>query len=87
VRHRRNFGESCIDPNSSYSFVGIFFYPLIRFATEIAGIKSLGIFGRGSKCEVGNYVNKIFLSELSGNVIDLCPVAHFKIIKNYKPNN
>ena len=47
----------------------------IRFATEIAGVEDLGIFSRGGTSEVGTYVNKIFSSELSGNVIDLCPVG------------
>lgn len=47
----------------------------VRFATEIAGIEDLGIFGRGVTSEIGTYINKIFLSELSGNIIDLCPVG------------
>jgi NADH dehydrogenase/NADH:ubiquinone oxidoreductase subunit G len=47
----------------------------IRFATEIAGVEELGIFGRGVYSEVGTYINKILLSELSGNIIDLCPVG------------
>jgi NADH dehydrogenase/NADH:ubiquinone oxidoreductase subunit G len=49
----------------------------IRFADEIAGIEELGIFGRGTLSEVGTYVDKILTSELSGNVIDLCPVGKF----------
>lgn len=47
----------------------------VRFATEIAGVEDLGIFSRGSNSEVGTYINKVFSSELSGNVIDLCPVG------------
>lgn len=47
----------------------------IRFANEIAGVEELGIFGRGVLSEVGTYVDKVLLSELSGNVIDLCPVG------------
>lgn len=47
----------------------------VRFATEIAGIEDLGTFGRGMDTEIGTYVNKIFNSELSGNVIDICPVG------------
>jgi len=47
----------------------------IRFATEIAGISSLGTMGRGRGTEVGSYVERLFQSELSGNVIDLCPVG------------
>lgn len=47
----------------------------IRFANEIAGIENLGTFGRGSNMEIGTYLNKIFYSELSGNIIDICPVG------------
>ena len=48
----------------------------VRFSKEIAGIEELGVFGRGNKSEIGTYVNKVLLSELSGNVIDLCPVGN-----------
>lgn len=47
----------------------------IRFASEVAGVDDLGTTGRGSDMQVGTYVEKMFLSELSGNVIDLCPVG------------
>merc|ERR1712151_1428193 len=47
----------------------------VRFADEIAGVDSLGVFGRGLNSEIGTYINKPFQSELSGNVIDLCPVG------------
>lgn len=47
----------------------------VRFATEIAGTDEIGMFGRGLQSEIGTYVNKMFRSELSGNVIDLCPVG------------
>lgn len=47
----------------------------IRFASEVAGIDDLGTTGRGTDMQVGTYVEKFFLSELSGNVIDLCPVG------------
>lgn len=47
----------------------------VRFATEIAGIEELGIFGRGSKSEIGTYITQLFNSELSGNLIDICPVG------------
>jgi NADH dehydrogenase/NADH:ubiquinone oxidoreductase subunit G len=49
----------------------------VRFATEIAGIGDFGVFGRGNQSEIGLYINKVFTSELSGNVIDLCPVGFF----------
>lgn len=54
----------------------------VRFANEIAGTEELGIFGRGVASEVGTYVDKILLTELSGNIIDLCPVGNFTF-KNY----
>jgi NADH-quinone oxidoreductase chain G len=47
----------------------------IRFASEIAGVPLLGLTGRGGSMEVGTYVEKTLDSELSGNVIDLCPVG------------
>src|SRR3569832_455492 len=47
----------------------------VRFGEEIAGIKELGAVGRGEHMEIGTYVQKAVTSELSGNVIDLCPVG------------
>ncbi len=47
----------------------------IRFSTEIAGVEELGATGRGEHLEVGTYVEKALSSELSGNMIDLCPVG------------
>ncbi|XP_064401362.1 NADH-ubiquinone oxidoreductase 75 kDa subunit, mitochondrial-like [Halichondria panicea] len=47
----------------------------IRFGTEVAGVEDLGTTGRGGDMQVGTYVEKMFRSELSGNVIDLCPVG------------
>ena len=47
----------------------------VRFASEIAGIDDLGMFGRGLTSEIGTYITKTFQSELSGNIIDLCPVG------------
>ncbi|KAL6448649.1 hypothetical protein ACFW04_000479 [Cataglyphis niger] len=47
----------------------------IRFASEVAGIDDLGTTGRGNDMQVGTYIEKMFLSELSGNIIDLCPVG------------
>ncbi len=47
----------------------------VRFADEIAGTGDLGMFGRGLDSEIGTYVTKTFQSELSGNIIDLCPVG------------
>ncbi|MEC9248064.1 MAG: NADH-quinone oxidoreductase subunit NuoG [Pseudomonadota bacterium] len=47
----------------------------VRFGEEIAGLKELGAIGRGEYMEIGTYVEKTVLSELSGNVIDVCPVG------------
>ena len=47
----------------------------VRFAAEVAGTEDLGMFGRGLDSEIGTYVTKTFQSELSGNIIDLCPVG------------
>jgi NADH-quinone oxidoreductase chain G len=47
----------------------------VRFATELAGVEDLGTTGRGRETEIGTYIEKTFRSELSGNVIDLCPVG------------
>lgn len=47
----------------------------VRFITEIAGTNSLGTFNRGMLTEIGGYVPLLFNSELSGNIIDLCPVG------------
>ncbi len=47
----------------------------IRFATEVAGVPELGATGRGELMEVGPYVEKALSSELSGNIVDLCPVG------------
>lgn len=47
----------------------------IRFASEVAGVDDLGTTGRGNDMQVGTYVEKMFKSELSGNIIDLCPVG------------
>uniref|UniRef100_A0A2K5MS71 NADH-ubiquinone oxidoreductase 75 kDa subunit, mitochondrial n=1 Tax=Cercocebus atys TaxID=9531 RepID=A0A2K5MS71_CERAT len=47
----------------------------IRFASEIAGVDDLGTTGRGNDMQVGTYIEKMFMSELSGNIIDICPVG------------
>uniref|UniRef100_A0A8C4Q6N9 NADH-ubiquinone oxidoreductase 75 kDa subunit, mitochondrial n=1 Tax=Eptatretus burgeri TaxID=7764 RepID=A0A8C4Q6N9_EPTBU len=47
----------------------------IRFGSEVAGVDDLGTTGRGGDMQVGTYIEKMFHSELSGNVIDLCPVG------------
>ncbi|MBD3815059.1 MAG: NADH-quinone oxidoreductase subunit NuoG, partial [Halothiobacillus sp.] len=47
----------------------------VRFGEEIAGLKELGVVGRSDHMEIGTYIAKSVTSELSGNVIDLCPVG------------
>ena len=47
----------------------------IRFSTEVAGVEVLGATGRGENMEVGTYVEATISSELSANIIDLCPVG------------
>jgi len=47
----------------------------VRFGDEIAGIRELGATGRGEHMEIGTYITNSVTSELSGNVIDLCPVG------------
>jgi NADH-quinone oxidoreductase subunit G len=47
----------------------------VRFGEEIAGLRELGATGRGEHMEIGTYIAKSVTSELSGNVIDLCPVG------------
>jgi NADH dehydrogenase (ubiquinone) Fe-S protein 1 len=47
----------------------------VRFANEVAGVPDFGTTGRGGDMQIGTYVEKLFASELSGNVIDLCPVG------------
>ncbi|KII67334.1 NADH-ubiquinone oxidoreductase 75 kDa subunit, mitochondrial [Thelohanellus kitauei] len=47
----------------------------IRFMGEIAGIEDLGTTGRGNDMQIGTYLEKMLKSELSGNIIDVCPVG------------
>jgi NADH-quinone oxidoreductase subunit G len=47
----------------------------IRFLTEVAGVEELGATGRGEDMEIGTYIERALTSELSGNIIDLCPVG------------
>ena len=63
----------------------------MRFSSEVAGVEDLGTTGRGNNMQIGTYVEKMLMSELSGNVIgglsnyqqfvfytsllDLCPVG------------
>jgi NADH-quinone oxidoreductase subunit G len=47
----------------------------VRFATEIAGVEEIGAVHRGEHMEITTYLERAISSELSGNVIDLCPVG------------
>jgi NADH-quinone oxidoreductase subunit G len=47
----------------------------VRFGQDVAGIQELGTTGRGEHMEIGTYVEKAVDHELSGNIIDLCPVG------------
>ena len=47
----------------------------IRFATEIAGVPELGAIGRGEDMQITTYLEQSMQSELSANVVDLCPVG------------
>src|SRR5258706_3202042 len=47
----------------------------VRFMTEVAGVEELGAIGRGEDMEITTYLERGMQSELSGNVVDLCPVG------------
>lgn len=47
----------------------------VRFITDVAGVEELGAVFRGEHMEISTYVEKSLTSELSGNIIDLCPVG------------
>jgi NADH-quinone oxidoreductase subunit G len=47
----------------------------IRFAEQVAGVEEIGAIGRGENMQITSYLEKTLTSELSGNVVDLCPVG------------
>ena len=47
----------------------------VRFAEEVAGVEEIGLIGRGENAEITSYLEGCVTSELSGNVVDLCPVG------------
>jgi len=47
----------------------------VRFAAEVAGVEELGMLGRGEEAQITTYLEKALASEMSANVIDLCPVG------------
>jgi NADH-quinone oxidoreductase subunit G len=60
----------------------------VRFITEVAGVQEIGMISRGEDAEIVTYLDKAVSSELSANVIDLCPVGaltHKPWAFNYRP--
>ena len=60
----------------------------VRFITEVAGVPEIGLISRGEDVEIVTYLDKAVASELSANVIDLCPVGaltHKPWAFNYRP--
>jgi NADH-quinone oxidoreductase subunit G len=47
----------------------------VRFAEEVAGVEEIGAIYRGENMQITSYLEQAVSSELSGNVVDLCPVA------------
>lgn len=47
----------------------------VRFTTEVAGINQMGQTGRGEDAEITSYLNETLVSNMQGNIIDLCPVG------------
>jgi NADH-quinone oxidoreductase subunit G len=47
----------------------------VRFAEQVAGVEEIGLLGRGENAEITSYLEGAVTSELSGNVVDLCPVG------------
>ena len=47
----------------------------VRFANDVAGVEEFGTTGRGNDLQIGTYIEKTVDSEMSGNIIDLCPVG------------
>ena len=72
--------------STNFSFI-LHSLPLLRFGTEVAGVEDLGTTGRGGDMQVGTYVEKMFRSELSGNVIgelwsELCNTDYCRTCKD-----
>lgn len=78
---RYNEGKRSVKDKSLGSLVGtdmtrcILCTRCVRFTDEIAGMQEVGTLGRGEMSEIGTCVEKSLVSELSGNIIDLCPVG------------
>src|ERR1700744_2470299 len=60
----------------------------VRYVTEIAGVPEIGMISRGEDAEITTYLEKAISSEMTGNVVDLCPVGaltHKPWAFNYRP--
>jgi NADH-quinone oxidoreductase subunit G len=60
----------------------------VRYVTEIAGVPEIGMISRGEDAEITTYLEKAINSEMTGNVVDLCPVGaltHKPWAFNYRP--
>ena len=74
--NKRNVPEKYMGPLIKTQMTRcIHFTRCIRFATEVAGVPELGAIGRGEDMQITTYLEKAMQSELSANVIDLCPVG------------
>jgi len=47
----------------------------VRFGDEVAGVRELGLIGRGEETQISTYIKHAMRSEVSGNIIDICPVG------------
>ena len=47
----------------------------VRFGDEVAGVEEMGVIGRGEHLEIGTYIEQMVTSEMSANIIDICPVG------------
>lgn len=78
---RYNEGKRSVKDKSLGSLIGtdmtrcILCTRCVRFTDEIAGMQEMGTLGRGEMSEIGTCVERSLVSELSGNIIDLCPVG------------
>jgi len=73
---KRSFSDKDIGPLISTDMTRcILCTRCVRFGTEIAGIQELGTIGRGERTQIATFVGSTVDHELSGNVIDLCPVG------------
>jgi NADH-quinone oxidoreductase subunit G len=74
--HKRAVSEKYMGPIvKTYMTRCIHCTRCIRFAEQVAGVEELGAIGRGENMEVTSYLEGALTTELSGNVIDLCPVG------------